>query len=118
MKTPVEAAVVAALCAKSHLGFGIRVERASAGVWRLTWAFAIDSSQSQREGYGAQRLDGSFHLGESYPGCPHCRAKSIFQCSCQTLGCWDGAKSASCASCSQTCEITRDISALSSKGDY
>ena len=118
MKTPVEAAVVAAVCGKRRSGFGIRVERSSGSVWRITWAFPLDAAQSRREGYVSESLKGDFFVDEAYPGCPGCGQASIFYCNgCQTVGCWDGGSHASCGSCGVNARVQGTIAAMSTKGD-
>jgi len=86
--------------------------------WLATWAFEIRRSSAQREGYSQQTLNGVFSLTDQYPGCPHCHDKSIFQCTCGCVNCWDGnERVVRCGGCGRTNPINGEISSMNSRGD-
>jgi hypothetical protein len=102
-----------------HL-FGNRVERVTAEppVWAFTWAFPVERGQAKREGYES-RIAGAFKMTTDYPGCPHCRSRSFFQCgSCRALVCWDGETAyLQCPSCSTSGPLEGQISEMETGTD-
>jgi len=110
--------IVMARCSRSRQGFGIRFEEKVRGRWIADWAFAIKETLARREGYDRGTISGAFGFDTSYPGCPHCRAPSIFQCVCGKVACWDGERrTATCPWCGATVELRGHIESLSAGRD-
>lgn len=95
--------IILSTCQHVNKVFGIRFEEFDRGNWVGTWAFPIKESVAQREGYDKVQITGSFSFANSYPGCPYCKAVSIFKCSCGKNVCWDGeTKNVKCPICKQS----------------
>lgn len=113
-----EAIVLTAICARKHAHFGVRAERAAAGAWSMTWAFATDSGAAKRERFGSgDTLSGSLLYGGSYPGCPHCECQQIVQCHCKQLTCFDGADFFECPVCRKRGRVEGHITSIVSTND-
>lgn len=69
--------IVMAVCSKTKKHFGIRLEERSRKTWVATWAFPLKESAGKREGYDKTKITGTFYLDFTYPGCPHCEAKTF-----------------------------------------
>jgi hypothetical protein len=113
-------AIVLGRCTRDKGSFGLRLERAGPETWQMTWAFAIKETVAKKEGYDCVVLEGSFDVSESYPGCPHCGAGSIFRCSddCGVVGCWDGrSRQVRCPGCGQMIELGGDLTSLDAGSD-
>jgi len=102
-----------ARCSQDQQGFGIRLEEKDRDQWLADWAFAIKETAARREGYDRGEITGDFGFDATYPGCPHCRAPSIFQCVCGKIACWDGEhRVVTCPWCGATVELRGQIESL------
>ena len=83
---------VAIICKCSSTGklFGIRFDKKSNDVWEYAWAFPLRDGADKREKGFSTTIRGKFIVGDEYPGCPYCKKKGLFGCSCGKLSCWDG----------------------------
>jgi hypothetical protein len=110
--------IVMARCSRSGQGFGIRFEEKARSQWIADWAFAIKEAVARKEGYDRGEITGTFGFATAYPGCPHCHAPSIFQCSCGKVACWDGERrTVTCPWCKVTVELDSQIERLSAGRD-
>lgn len=110
--------IVMCRCQKNKSGFGIRFERFVPGSWTATWAFAMKEKTAQREGYDKSTISGQFLFPPEYPGCPGCGAKSVFQCSCGHMGCWNGESNVvTCPWCGGRGELSGTIESIDGGGD-
>jgi hypothetical protein len=111
--------IVVARCAKSQQSYGIRIEEKQPGVWLADWAFTLSEASAQRQGYGQGKVSsGSFSTDDAYPGCPHCRSASFFQCSCGKVACWDGQqKHVTCPWCKRHATLSGTMRSVQSGGD-
>jgi hypothetical protein len=75
-----QANVILCKCDNKHT-FGIRVEKRG-GDWVSTWAFKIDEAKAESEGYGKDKITGSFKPVDKYPGCPYCGGMRLNFCKC------------------------------------
>jgi len=58
-------------------------KRDNAGLWRGTWAFSLKEDFRQaRKDIDRDEIRGSKNLDAGYPGCPHCKKRSIVKCAC------------------------------------
>ena len=110
--------VVLARCAGTRQPFGIRFEEKGSGQWIGDWAFVLQEASAKREGYDRSSIAGTFGFAGTYPGCPSCRVRSFFKCSCGKVSCWNGEqRTVTCAWCSCTVELSDSIASLSVGGD-
>jgi hypothetical protein len=110
MSHPARVVIVVARCRFTLNAFGIRFEPKSPPRWTATWAFPLKETSAQREGYNRNRIIGSFDFDQEYPGCPHCKASSIFQCYCGKINCWEGSQTmVTCGWCGQEVILTDTI---------
>ena len=116
MSTP-KVVIVIAQCQHAKQSYGIRLEAKAKNQWVGDWAFAIQTSVAQREGYDRSEISGSFGFDEAYPGCPYCKAAGIFQCRSDKLSCWDGGQKVKCPWCGTSSSISGTIERLSAGGD-
>ncbi|SRR5579871_808357 len=91
--------IVLSRCSNTKELFAIRFEEKGREQWVADWAFSVPISSANKEGYTRTNIHGSFGFDRSYPGCPHCSARSIFQCSCGKIACWYEAPLPSLATC-------------------
>jgi hypothetical protein len=113
-----EEGVVMARCSQTQQGFGIRFEEKGRGRWVADWAFATKETRARSASYDRGEITGAFEFDAAYPGCPHCRAPSIFQCVCGQVACWDGESHAvTCPWCGTTVELREPIGSLSARSD-
>ena len=118
MNEPPKVVVVIARCSRSRQGFGIRFEEKGKDHWIADWAFVIQEMLAGGEWYGRGDITGVFEVDAAYPGCPHCRAPSIFQCTCGKVACWDGKRRAvTCPWCGTMIELRDLIGSLSARAD-
>lgn len=111
------AVVALCKCSQTKETFGIRFERTGKD-WTYTWAFPIQERTAAKEDYDKTQITGNILEGPEYPGCPHCRTKGFFYCSCGKLNCWDGrSRNATCSWCGQTGELTDGIDSLNITGN-
>ncbi len=97
-----EAQVVLARCPKEHKTYGIRMEKKS-GKWHLTWAFPINNTKAESEGYQKFQLSGEFQTDNNYNGCPFCRTRQFLLCDkCGKLTCYHNESHVTCAWCGNT----------------
>lgn len=79
--------VVIATCQQTKNPFGITVEKIGKD-FEFKWAFKINPNSIKREGFDRNKVSGNIYMSEEYPGCPHCGAKSWFQCgNCKRFVC-------------------------------
>jgi hypothetical protein len=110
--------ITAARCARGRQTFGIRMEERALQHWIADWAFGLSDGVAEREGYGRTTITGTFSFEGAYPGCPHCQARSMFQCSCGKVSCWNGEqRMVACAWCGAAIRLDREISAMTVAGD-
>lgn len=110
--------IVIGRCRHSKERFGIRMEREDANHWVATWAFAVKEAAAKREGYEATHAEGSFGFDQSYPGCPHCSARSIVRCCCGKVACLNGESSVvTCPWCGGSGELGGHVTSLQGGGD-
>jgi hypothetical protein len=111
--------IVLGRCNRHGRGFGMRLERPGADQWVATWAFPIKDAAAKREGYERAEVSGSFCVGPSFPGCPHCSAASFFRCNgCGKLACWDGeSRQITCPWCGHSGALGGEITSLDITGD-
>jgi hypothetical protein len=94
------------------------MEELSKRNWVGTWAFKLNEAAAGREGYDRTRLEGEFSFGDVYPGCPHCKGASAYQCSCEKLSCWSGASNeVRCPWCNTSATVTGSATSLRAGGD-
>ncbi len=84
--------IVLGRCRIQHSLFGIRFEESSPRKWFATWSFPVKEKSAKKEGYEKNAIKGTFQFLPSYPGCPCCKARSYYVCSCDggRVVCWDG----------------------------
>jgi hypothetical protein len=110
--------ILMARCSRNQRSFGIRVEEKKSGHWVADWAFAIEETSAEREGYDQSEIRGAFNFANTYPGCPHCQAPSVFQCVCGEVACWDGESlTVTCPWCGTVIELREQIEALKVTSD-
>lgn len=111
--------IVMSRCSQSKTGAGMRFERGADRLWRATWAFPIKDAVAELEGYDRAQISGIGGVTAEYPGCPHCRAPSFFQCgACRSVACWDGAsRVVTCPSCGQGGELEGQLVSLDAGTD-
>jgi hypothetical protein len=131
MGTRPNVVIVMAKCSHRKEYFGIRFERndnihsslkfldlRSKESWIGDWAFAIEEQSVIKEGYDKNQIRGFIGFSVSYPGCPHCNGKSIFQCGCGRVACWDGkTQIVTCPHCGMTAQLSGQIESLHSGFD-
>jgi len=111
-------AVATLRCRQSKQCFAIRFERNGTNQWAATWAFPIKESVAKREGYEQNRMNGTFVIGDKYPGCPYCSARDFFQCACGRLACWTGqTNKVVCPTCSKKVNLGGAITSLEGSTD-
>lgn len=86
----VDSAFVVARCSRTGQFFAICFNEISSGAWRAVRSFTLEDKASQKESSDSMAISGSIDVGSSYPGCPYCKAKSFFRCSCGKINCWEG----------------------------
>lgn len=110
--------IVIARCSRSRNTFGVRFEEKDNGQWLADWAFVIKETTARKEGYSRSEIAGVIKLDRAYPGCPYCRATSLFKCSCGQVACWDRDRYAvSCPWCGSTGELSGSVHSLSGESD-
>lgn len=106
------AVVALSKCSRAKKMYGIRFERAGCD-WKYTWAFPIQEKIALNEDYDKTTITGALIQGEEYPGCPHCRAKGFFYCSCGKLNCWNGTSHiVTCSWCGATGDLSDGIDSI------
>ena len=112
--------IAVARCSYTKELFGMRFEERSHHRWIADWAFPINQSLAQREGYDRNKIQGSFDFDGNYPGCPTCEALSMFQCSCGKIACWKPKHlpcRETCPWCGITVTLDRSMDWLATGGD-
>lgn len=107
--TPIsnEAFAVLAECEETSKPFGITIDPHGRDL-RFIWAFKIDRSKAQREGFADKTVNGSISLDANFNGCPHCGSKRFYICdNCKTIVCWHGQERITCPHCHQAGTICR-----------
>lgn len=102
--TPIsnEAFAVLAECEETKKPFGITIDPKGRDL-RFIWAFKIDRSKAQREGFAGASVNGTISLDANFNGCPHCGSKRFYICdNCKTVVCWHGQERVTCPHCHQT----------------
>lgn len=101
--------IVIAKCSHNKKCFGILFEEKSQNKWVGDWSFPIEETSAKNEGYDRVEIKGEIFLDSNYPGCPrcpHCNAKSFFNCSCCKVACWNGEdRTVTCPSCGRTMKL-------------
>ena len=91
----------------------VRFRQREAG-WVFENATAIP--ETKVGGGDVVNLEGQFLEGPQYPGCPHCKSRSFFLCTCGKLNCWDGRmQQVTCAWCAITARIGGQIQRISGR---
>jgi hypothetical protein len=110
--------IVMARCRQSRQPFGLRFEEKQPGHWLADWAFPLKETSARREGYDRSEIRGAFGFDTGFPGCPSCRAHSIFRCGCGKVACWDGEQQVvTCPWCGNTARLEGTIDRLSMEHD-
>lgn len=111
--------LVIARCARSRLGFAIRYDHHPDGNWWASHVINLEEKEIARGGYGRAALTGSFFMAATYPGCPHCSARSIFKCGqCSQINCWNTMdRVVSCVWCGGGGELAGTLTDLNTVGD-
>lgn len=106
--------IVMARCSNKKAPFGIRFIEMDHNVWAGTWAFPVKESYGREEKYENNRIDGAIYLSDEYPGCPHCKYKSIVLCdACKHVACYDGEmKSVVCPDCNNQGQLGGNVTHL------
>ena len=95
-----EASVILGRCPQGGRTYGMRIEKMEDGDWWRTWAFPVQDSQAEREGYDRTPVQGNLRGFEGYPGCPYCGTTGFVQCNvCHKLTCWKGEEKIVCQWC-------------------
>jgi hypothetical protein len=110
-----EAFAVMAVCPEAKKHYGITVDYLTRNSFKLVWAFKVDPEKAHREGYDEKNVNGSITLDDNYPGCPYCKSKQLFFCSCGAIMCWHGQRVVTCSKCGASGEIS-SISQVNLKG--
>ncbi len=89
-----------------------RFEKNEQGVWMLMSASARNERPDASSAtYGS--VEGPFGTATSYPGCPHCGARSYVKCgACGHLSCWRGSGEFSCGWCANRGPVEGTIQTL------
>lgn len=100
-----EARVIMAKCHKSKEPFGIRAQKME-NKWVFTWAFKLSDKVAKSEGFDQSKISGVITIDSKYPGCPHCSARSFYQC-CKSnkIVCWGHEGLVNCPHCGYTGKI-------------
>lgn len=101
--TPIskEAFAILAICEETKKPFGITIDPKGSDL-RFIWAFKIDRSKAQREGFDSQSVKGTISLDSHFNGCPHCGTRRFYICDyCKTIVCWHGEEQVTCPHCHQ-----------------
>lgn len=110
--------IVLARCCRSANLYGIRFEEVTRHRWLADWAFTVREQTARRERFDHGDITGGFGFASEYPGCPHCRHKSVFRCSCGKVACWDSESlKVTCPWCRQTGTLGGTIDRLSVGSD-
>jgi len=80
--------IVISRCSRTKQTFAMRFEEKWREQWIADWAFKIQESSANKEGYTRNQISGAFDFDQDYPGCPYCQARGMFQCSCGKIACW------------------------------
>lgn len=113
-----EAFAVLAECEESKKPFGITIDPKGREM-RFIWAFKIDRSKAQREGFAGNSMTGYISLDANFNGCPHCGSKRFYVCdNCKTIVCWHGQERVTCPHCHMTGIITSAESVNLKGGGY
>lgn len=105
--------IVMARCSDSRQCFGIRLEEIERDQWTADWAFAMKEGSAKKEGYDQTEVRGTFRFATVYPGCPYCRAVSIFKCNCGKVACWNSeSHTVTCPWCEAQGELNSPVESL------
>ncbi len=111
--------ILIAQCQHAKQHYGIRLEEKSSNRWVGDWAFTIQPTVAEKEGYDRSEISGNFEFDDHYPGCPYCNASGIFQCRCDKLGCWSSEqRQVKCPWCGNRAWISGNIERLSAGSDH
>lgn len=110
--------IVLSKCSNKKELFGIRVEEKSPGKWSADWAFKIQDAMAKKEGYAEIKIP-VFEIESAYPGCPYCKNRSFFQCTCgYKLSCWNERdKTVTCGWCGHQSELNGNIENITAGED-
>ncbi len=111
--------VVVGRCQQTRKLFGVTFKLQGFSHWVSEWAFPIEENvDRKRERYVEGSVQGSFELVSGYPGCPHCKNPSIFQCANGHIACWDGhTLFVACPWCGSSGKLTEKIESMSKSSD-
>lgn len=114
-----KAVIALCKCNKKNDTFGIRFQSENNTQWHYTWAFPIKQERAKHEGYDNTIIKGVFIEDPEYPGCPYCKAKGFYLCSCGKLNCWDGEKRhVICSWCNNNGELTNSLNQINIRKNY
>lgn len=110
-----EAFAILAECEETKKPFGITIDPKGREL-RFIWAFKIDRSKAQREGFTGYSVNGVISLDPNFNGCPHCGTKRFYICNnCNTIVCWHGQEQVTCPHCHQS-GIIQMVESVNLKG--
>jgi hypothetical protein len=110
--------IVLGRCCSAGLLFGMRFEETGRGRWVADWAFPMKEGAARREKFDRTEVGGIFAFAAEYPGCPGCGVRSVFQCGCGKVACWDAeSKRVRCPWCGQSGTLDGTIDRLVAGGD-
>lgn len=111
--------IVVARCSAHKQLLGIRFQETDPNRWEADWAFPLKENTARRQGYDRGEIAGRFVFAGGYPGCPYCRAPSIFKCGrCGKVACWDGVqRTVVCPWCGNGATLSGTIESMAAGGD-
>lgn len=118
MATPLKVSFVRARCSRTKADFTIRFSQ-TGSLLVGDAAFPLSPENAQRKEFGAVHLEGQIQFASSYPGCPGCKAKSMYRCGCGKVGCWDTkSSSVTCPWCGSTGVLQGVLDSLNVVEDF
>ena len=114
--------VVQVVCGHQVRPFRLRAMQNGAG-WLVVDAFVPRPAAAKPGGRVADgvesesSLTGPVETSPSYPGCPHCGARSLFGCACGRLSCWDQAPVVRCPSCGRTSVVNTPLTRMEGQAE-
>jgi hypothetical protein len=104
-----------AKCSKTKKPFIIRFDKGADGKWCMTYGL-VPVQPTQNSG-STETMDFSrFRIGPQYK-CPYCGNKTIVECGCGSIGCYDGkSETYYCHECNTSGKVSGSIVSLKGKG--